>query len=161
MYHDETDACDKSHAVHYLKEVLMTTRPRTFRPRLHRRVPVFGVVIVAALIIASVALGGTYYGFNYLAPSSPTGTCYSAWGNGCGQSGFNNWNWSTITKNSGDNIGLGFRSTGGSFYYNIFGSSYNGKTFHVTASGMGAPTYNSGFCGYWSGSSSYVQCSVS
>lgn len=140
-----------------MSPVLPTAVGRSFH---RRRVAIAVLALAVALGCATtVASAGTttYYGYNYLAPSIPE-ECLSAWGAGCAQSGWNYWDWSEITKNSGDYIALGFRDPDGWFYYQIFGSDWNGTTFHVTRTGVYAPPYNRAFCAYYSGNSSYVQC---
>jgi hypothetical protein len=134
----------------------MRQLPHGFR----RRVAVFVATVMFALAAwTSVASADHYYGWNNLTPSFPA-LCTSAWGGGCAQSGFNNWDWSEIGKNNGDWIALGFWGSSGAAYYNLFGSGYNTTWFHVTRSGLGAPTYNAAFCAYDHGNSSYVNCNM-
>jgi hypothetical protein len=126
---------------------------------------VAAVVTIAALGAGRAAASTTsyYYGFNYLTVGAPT-DCMDAWSpnlhHGCAQSGFNNWDWSQITKNSGDWIALGFRDTSGGFYYLSYDYVRNGTTFHITRTAVGAPPYNRAFCAYQHDSSSYVRCSA-
>lgn len=124
-----------------------------------------GVVLLAATAILALSLAaagsaGDYYGFNYLSPTIPTG-CSSVWVHnwGCTSDGFNTiWDWSQITKNSGDDIALGFRTGTTTYAFLSYSSSYNGSTFHVSRSGLGVGTYNAPFCAYYGNSSSYVKC---
>jgi hypothetical protein len=116
------------------------------------------VVIASLAVSAGVARAlppDPYYGFNNLTVNNPN-QCWA----GCANSGFNNWDWSGVTKNSGDCIHIGFIDSVG-FVYNLspnYCSSWNGQSLHVTRTGVGAPQYNKGFCSYSSGNSSYVQC---
>jgi hypothetical protein len=134
-----------------------------------RAVPPAAVVIGVSCLILALAPGvarathvsGHYFGFNNLTVGSPT-DCMAAWSpnqnHGCAHSGFNNNDWSEMTKNSGDTIALGFRDTSGLFYYLSYSYLRNGTTFHVTRTGLGAPMYNRAFCAYQGGASSYASC---
>lgn len=124
-----------------------------------RRTIVSVAALIAAVSVVTSAHGAAnpYFGYDYLTVNNPT-ACSGSWGNGCAQGSFNNWDWSEISKNSGDLIGLGFRDSSGNFYYQTYGSYYNGTTFHITRTGVGAPQYNRPFCGYYFGGSSYAQC---
>lgn len=125
-------------------------------------IPLF---IIAALAAPHASFGDAknfYYGYNNLSPTYPMAGCFSEWGAGCASSGYNNWDWSGIDKVSGGCITIGH--LGGSpptsdFYYiSHYCSDWNGTTFHVTRSGVGAPLYNRAFCAYWDGSTSYARC---
>lgn len=142
-------------------------RTRSFRrPRLGVVPRRLTITITAAVVIfaftAALANASTtdyYYGYNYLAPSSPT-ACSAWWGSGCAWGSFNTWSWTGIDKNSGDCITLGFADSNNNLYYgtSAFCSGYNGMTFHITRTSVGAPSYNRAFCAYQGGNSSYARC---
>ena len=125
---------------------------------------IVAAVVTAVLVLAGAAGAVRYY---YAAPNSPITLsssspteCQPAWGVGCAQNGFWNWDWSGMYKASGDSVTMGFRDTSGNFYWtgSFYGSEWNGMDLHVTRSGTGAPSYNRAFCAYWSGTPSSVQC---
>jgi hypothetical protein len=128
------------------------------------RISIVVAVVISVLVLAGAAGAVRYY---YAAEthqitlsfSSPT-ECQPAWGTGCAQNGFWNWDWSGMYKASGEGVTLGFRDTGGNFYWTglYYGFAYNGMDFHVTRAGTGAPAYNRAFCGFWTGTQSSVQC---
>ncbi len=136
-----------------------------------RRVRVLFALTLAVLTSAIVAGAAPAYhgyeytqwyygpsGFNNLQPDYPT-ECKAAWGAGCANTGFNNWDWSGIAKVGGDCIAPGFRNTSGQFYApSTFCSGWNNSEFHITRTGAGAPAYNQVSCMYWSGAASYVRC---
>lgn len=114
---------------------------------------------VFATLAPAAAARSNYYGFNYLNPDIPT-ECKPAWGKGCAQHGFNNWDWSGMEKSSGDCVYIGFRDTSGTFYFNTavtYCSEWNGSNFHVSRGG-GPPYYNRTFCAYFVESQTYAQC---
>jgi hypothetical protein len=117
-----------------------------------------GVAAVAA-IAPAIASAGLFFS-GTLSPSSPT-ACKAAWGAGCAQSGFNNWYAVVLSKHTGDRVALGMRGTDGTFYFFTYGAGGNGHTYTLTKFDLGAPGYNQGFCAYYSGNSSSVDCTAS
>ncbi|HMI99003.1 MAG TPA: hypothetical protein VK488_04125 [Gaiellaceae bacterium] len=127
-----------------------------------RLAALLGVLAICALAPAAAKSSpqGLYW-FDYVTSTSPT-QCSTGWGfGGCAQSGFNNWGYTTITKYSGDRIGMGFRDTGGLFYYTTYGAGGNGNTYTQSRVALGAPPYNRSFCGYYSGTKSDLDCTAS
>jgi hypothetical protein len=131
------------------------------RRRFWRFAALFTVLAVTALAPAAARAGlhGLYW-VGYVTSTSPT-QCSGAWGAGCAQSGFNNWGYTTITKYDGDRIAMGFRDTGGSFYYTTYGSGANGGTYTQSRIALGAPPYNRSFCAWYSGEKSDLDCIAS
>lgn len=130
------------------------------------RLLIVACALSLGLTLASNAGAGTYFGFNFLTPNSPT-QCSTGWGYGCAQGGFNNWWTNQIEITSGGCTEIGFRDTGGMFYYAFGEQCHNPNTpepevYQVTRTdaGVQAPPYNRPFCAFSSGNSSYSRCTV-
>jgi hypothetical protein len=133
---------------------------KTMNLRPTRRRMLCAIACAAALFaiipaIASAGLFEYYYGFNYLTSSIPS-SC--GWSGCAGDSNSQAWDWSGMTKNSGDCIQLGFYDGGSLWTSGALCSGYNGGDLHVTRSGLGASSPNYPICQYYSGNSSYVHC---
>lgn len=134
------------------------------------------MALLAALgvmaMAASVAGAGVF--FNGTITSSPgQDGCYLAWADadnhaaGCAWSGWSGWSYVTLDKVSGDRVALGmvdpcpncFYVDGSNFY--TYGSAGNGQAFTLTRSYLHIGSYNYGFCAYWSGSNSAIECITS
>lgn len=128
------------------------------RKRFAWLVALMGASAVAASAPA-VARAGLFYS-GYLRQDTPI-ECWNDWGDGCTQSGFNYWYAVILTKYNGGRVALGMRGVGGTFYYFTYGSGANGGTYTLTKYDLSAPGYNRGFCAWYSGSDSDVDCEIS
>jgi len=122
------------------------------------------VIVAVAAIAPAIASGATFFSgtLSLIGPNSCTNPSTPTWPyGGCAQSGFNNWNYVTLQKNTGDRVALGMRASSGTYIFFTYGAAANGHTYTLSKYDLGAPGYNAGFCGYYSGNSSSVSCSVS
>jgi hypothetical protein len=127
---------------------------------------------VAAIVPAVASAGGLFFN-GTLTSETYQDNCYLTWhdaaGNkaGCVDSGYTSHTYVTLDKFTGDRVALGMLAPPPNLYYQdgsnyyTYGSAGNGDAFTLSRSQLGIGPYNNGFCAYYSGTNSAVECITS
>jgi hypothetical protein len=125
-----------------------------YLPPRRRRGALWLAVVIAALVLPSIAAATNYWGFNNISSSNPSHGCYytSSSGIACAQTSASSSQVQKLSGASDGYIAVAFKGCAGLLFnsYTTQTISAFGCTGHDPADGPS--------CYYWSGGSSYIQC---